>query len=251
MVLRKGDFGSEIETPTKPGKVITADDDAIAKKVLKKKEVKTPEPGWAWKEMSLLKKVGVVALVLAVTALLITFGILPANTRGDIANSIFAKTTTDASGNPPIGGDGKIPPAVTGTATPHPTPSATAGTATPEGKERTWQILAGRSNNEKFSINAYPKNILVTNTHTMFKDIKITPSEITGTSIRTIKNPNGGSHKLTVYFWKDDEQLGIVNIWQAAYGDPVIEGYSGKPFSRERGKETLKANQVSFEVPYP
>lgn len=119
MVIKKGSFEEEIGMPTQPGKKITIDNDEIAKKILRQ-EQNLPAPGWDWKEMSLLKKVLVAAFIFAVFGIVVAFS-LPAGTRDNVANAIFAKTTTDGmDGTGPSGGAGNPP--IIGTTTPTPAP---------------------------------------------------------------------------------------------------------------------------------
>lgn len=67
-------------------------------------------------------------LFAAVMVVLVVGSTLPANTRAELINSVFAKGPTEGPG-PPSGDAGKIPPIVTGTATPTPTGQEKINTA--------------------------------------------------------------------------------------------------------------------------
>lgn len=111
-------------------------------------------------------------------------------------------------------------------------------------------VIPGRnSGSPKIPINKFPKSIFVDAPHTLWTNIRITDTAITGWAINTdyIKNPDGTVDKFLLQFWKGNDIIGEVGV-EAWTGDERIVGYSGNGFRVDRPPKTLGADSVSIEV---
>ncbi len=112
-------------------------------------------------------------------------------------------------------------------------------------------VIPGRNfATAKIPINKFPTSIFVDAPHTLYTNVKISSTAITGWVINSdyIKNPTEGTvERFLLEFYKGNTFIGQVYV-QAGTGDGRMVGYSGKGFRAERPPETLGADSVSISV---
>jgi len=108
-------------------------------------------------------------------------------------------------------------------------------------------IPGANSASPKIPIGEFPKSIFIRGSHTLYTNIEISSTAITGWVINSdyVKRPDGTVERFSLQFWKGNDVIKEVYV-QAGTGDAIAAGYSGKGFRAERPPETLGADSVSF-----
>ncbi len=98
----------------------------------------------------------------------------------------------------------------------------------------------------KFKPDEFPKNIFVANRHTLFRNIKITDTAITGEAINSDLTKNDGdTANLGLRFWKDGKEIGGIDVFRLALGSNHQQKMF---FETPRKPETLNADMVTLDL---